>query len=73
MKYMRNGFHYVILNYGIAFYNVFEFKGWSIYSISKLPFWQILLCDKCGSNMAVSFWRGAGVSMFPLYFVRHYQ
>ncbi len=51
MKYMRNGFHYVILNYGIAFYNTFEFVGCSIYSISKLPFWQILICDKCGSNM----------------------
>jgi hypothetical protein len=25
--------------------------GCSIYSISKLPFWQILICDKCGSNM----------------------
>jgi hypothetical protein len=39
------------LNYGIAFYNTFDFVGWSIYSINKLPFWQIFICDKCGSNM----------------------
>jgi hypothetical protein len=46
MKYIKNGFHYVILKYDTDFSNTFEFMGWSMYSISKLPFKLILICDK---------------------------
>jgi hypothetical protein len=47
MNYLRNGFYWIVLKYGIYFSNAFDFMRKSISCINKLPLWQICICNKC--------------------------